>query len=697
MKISAFPMVKAACCFMMGMLTFPIFSCHDWLIPISITVLYCALEFMPATMRWHGWAVQLSLYLLSFIMGNYFYTSHFNATQLSVLPEVHDRYLGRFDQKPILKSYHIEAKLSITRNSSSTTDLRAKVTHVLAKFSLADSLILNFHKGDKMIFEGCPVDIPLQKNPQRFQRKHHLFYQGLVQQIRINEGCWTKLNFGDNYRITDKLEQIRRNFSKELDNKIKEPRNRAIVQALLLGIRDGMPVEVLQTFSNTGAIHVLAVSGLHVGAVLFFFVWLMKRLIKRDNSYKWVPLIILIPLALSYMIITGFSSSVIRSVIMFSTVLLGKTWFKNANTVNLLFVCAIWMLLYNPFYIHDLSFQFSFLSLGGILIIQPELKKWWAPKHYITRYIWELTSVSIAAQIFVFPISIYYFHQFPIYFIPAGLLAIPLAILLVYGGLLLPVIIYSDLFFHDFFIDLYTSIVKFLDSSMQFIEAWPGAVWRHIYFDFWDVTGLYVAIACLLHFITIKSKDTFYMAVIIMLVLMGKFMIRDINQNKQIKFCFYATPRGHLVDVFYGKFALVLKSNHLDLSTEKHNSEFNRISHGIQNIIYADDFQSIKAQDFKFSRGVGQIDKMYWSENFNTFLKMKDVITFSMVFINRDDFHIPKNQINFPPKLLVVLAGDLYKKKKDGWIKYLQENKIVFVDTSSQGYFEWDIKGKRYY
>lgn len=691
MKISAFPLVKAACCFIAGMLAFPFIYCYCWKLPFFIAICYGLLDFISSVSGWHRWAIHVSLYCLAFTLGNYFYSSHYKKVHLSSLPEEYDSFIATFEQQPQQKKYYIEAKLSIAPKQRALSGRCKFQTNILAKFSLTDAEILYFQKGDHITFEGCPMQIPLQKNPQRFQRRSHLFYQGIVQQIQIREGCWSKSEIKTPYNIAVKLEKIRRNFAKDLDNRIEEPRARAIVKALLLGIRDGMPAEILQSFSNTGAIHVLAVSGLHVGAMLFIFIWGIKKLTNRNKRLKWLPLITLVPLAFFYMMITGFSSSVIRSVIMFCTILIGKTWFKNTNSVNLLFVCAVWMLLYNPFYIHDLSFQFSFLSLLGILLFQPELKKWWLPQNKITLYIWELTSVSLAAQIFVFPLSIYYFHQFPVYFIPASLLAVPLAILLVYGGLLLPVIIYTDIFFQKLYLDLYSGLVWLLDTSMCCIESWPFSVWRYIYFDVWDVLGLYVIVASLLFFIQVKSRNALCVASLLMLILMVKFMVRDVGQNRQFKFCFYELRRGHLADVYFGKMAFVMKSKNLEFTTEKFNSNYNRLKQGIQDVIYLNDSIEVKAQDVEFNHGVGKIFNTYWCTNFTTYSKLKDSINFSIVFITREDHHVCLDNIRLSPKTLVVLSGDLGRKMKKDWVKYLNKKQLPFVDISQHGYFEWDV------
>ena len=119
-------------------------------------------------------------------------------------------------------------------------------------------------------------------------------------------------------------------------------------------------------------------------------------------------------------------------------VIIGKEWFRNSNTINILFVSAIWMLLYDPYYIYDLSFQFSYLSLLSIILLQPQIKLWYIPVGKGTTYIWELISVSISAQILVFPLSVYYFNQFPVYFILSNIVAVPMAIFLVYGGFFIP-------------------------------------------------------------------------------------------------------------------------------------------------------------------------------------------------------------------------------------------------------------------
>ena len=208
---------------------------------------------------------------------------------------------------------------------------------------------------------------------------------------------------------------------------LSSPAERDLALALILGQRQGMRREVLEAFMDTGAMHVLAVSGLHVGLLAAVFRFLLWRLPWYRRSWTWARLALLLTAVWSFALLTGASPSVLRAALMFSLLELGLQWRQPNSSYNSLAGSAFILLVYNPLYLWDLGFQLSHLAVWGILYFyQPIYRLWYIP-HRLGNWLWQMTAVSLAAQLASLPLCLYHFHQFPLLFWLSGWLVLPLA------------------------------------------------------------------------------------------------------------------------------------------------------------------------------------------------------------------------------------------------------------------------------
>ena len=188
----------------------------------------------------------------------------------------------------------------------------------------------------------------------------------------------------------------------------------AVGAALILGKRDELQQDLRNAYADTGAIHVLAVSGLHVGFVAFGLGWLLGLGLLGRRSWRWVRLVLILLGIWAFALVTGLSPSVQRAATMFSFIQLGLVLDRRASIYNTLAASAFVLLLVDPFLLFDVGFQLSYLAVTGIIFFQPKIYRAWHPPNRLLDYCWKLTAVAIAAQLTTFPISIYYFHQFPV-------------------------------------------------------------------------------------------------------------------------------------------------------------------------------------------------------------------------------------------------------------------------------------------
>ena len=247
----------------------------------------------------------------------------------------------------------------------------------------------------------------------------------------------------------------------------------AIAQALILGDKSLLDTEIKNAFTNTGAMHVLAVSGMHVGLIMYLFITVFgffPRFITKKQA-TWVVVIFL----WIYALITGFSASVIRAVLMFTFVAVSQVSAKQYDSLNSLFLSAFVLLVLNPLYLLDIGFQLSYLAMVGIFLFYDKIEKLLQFRHARLKELWQGTALGFAAQLMTTGISLCYFHQFPNYFVLTNL------------GLMFFSTIIMGLGFLLFVIKWVPGLSKFIGIILGFsvfgmywivqqIEALPGAV-----------------------------------------------------------------------------------------------------------------------------------------------------------------------------------------------------------------------------
>ena len=358
-------------------------------------------------------------------------------------------------------------------------DSKKTTGHVLLNIE-KDSTSLLFHTGDLVFLKNKFQDIKSSLNPHQFNYKHYLKKQGINQQVYIthqeilllDESKVSLLRFIDAFRVKIQKSLRRYHFT---DDEL------AVMNALLLGQRQEISKQLSDNYSKAGAIHILAVSGLHVGVILLILSLILKPL-ERVNNGKLIKLVLVILSLWFFAILAGLSASVIRAVTMFSAIALGQFFNKrNAVEHSLIFSMFI-ILLWKPLFLFDVGFQLSYTAVFGIIWIQPVLYQLWKPNFFIVDKGWQLITVSVAAQLGVLPISLFYFHQFPALFFISNLIIIPFLGVILGLGLVVLVLSYMSilpLFLEGF----YGGIISILNKVVAFVARQESFLFSEISFS----------------------------------------------------------------------------------------------------------------------------------------------------------------------------------------------------------------------
>ena len=273
-----------------------------------------------------------------------------------------------------------------------------------------------------------------------------------------------------------------------------------IAQALILGDKSLLNNEIRSAFSATGAMHILAVSGLHIGLILQLLIFIIQFTANWMSRSKAIFVIVLI--LWFYALMTGFSPSVIRAVFMFSVLTLTQWTGQQISSINSLFFTAFIIVLLKPMYFFDIGFQLSYLAMLGIFLFYPVIGRSWTPQNKILHYLWEGTAIGFAAQVVTTPLTLYYFHQFPNYFAIANLGLMGLSSVVLAVGIFILGLHFVPL------LGKLSGIILFLSlwlmfAFIQWIESWPGA----LVYGF-DITPIWIPLLFFIATVVLLGKPT---------------------------------------------------------------------------------------------------------------------------------------------------------------------------------------------
>mgnify|MGYP000235752334 FL=1 len=429
-----------------------------------------------------------------------------------------------------------------------------------------DSIASFFKIGDRILIKNKFIAIKESLNPHQFNYKNYLVKQGIHQQVYttkqelllLDQTSTSFLGFIAAFRL--KIQQSLQQYDFSEDEL-------AIMNALLLGQRQDISKELTANYSKAGAIHILAVSGLHVGIILWMLSFVLKPL-ERYKKGKVIKLVLVLLFLWFFAVLAGMSASVTRAVTMFSAIAIGQFFNKrNAIEQSLIFSMFL-LLLLKPLFLFDVGFQLSYLAVFGIIWVQPVFYQLWKPKYYIIDKGWQLITVSTAAQLGVLPISLFYFHQFPGLFFLSNLLIIPFLGVILGTGIIVLGLSYLTIL-PIFLVDIYGGIISILNRLVAFIARQEAFLFSDISFSFIKMFFSYlVIIACFQFFLKRNAKRClFFLSTV--LVFQSVFFYEKYHIEKNNEFIVFHKSRNSIVGIRTGSFLEVY--NDMDSLVTKQN------------------------------------------------------------------------------------------------------------------------------
>ncbi len=424
-----------------------------------------------------------------------------------------------------------------------------KETPVLLNL-IADSNSNKLEYGSMVALHKLPQPISDPQNPGQFDYRQYLLSKGISYQVYAKPKDWKYLNCNRGNNFMSLSYKTREALHGSLISAGLAGNELGVVSALVLGQKDYLNSDLKKAYSGAGAMHVLAVSGLHVG-IIYLILNFVLSFMNRGKHLKVLRALLLLMLLWAYAFITGLGPSVLRATTMFSFVVIGTALNRTPNIYNTLAASALLLLLINPMLLFNVGFQLSYVAVFGIVYLQPLIYNWFYVKNKMLDYIWQITAVSIAAQIATLPIVVYNFHQIPIYGLLSNLIVIPAAAIILIGALMIFVFSFSATLSSGIGYLLYW-IVKGTNYTVFQIDALPGSKMSGLFITAIMAFLLYLFIVGVIEGLRRRHFKLLLIASAIFLVFTGLDFKEDVLQAGNSKFCVYSNYQVLTIDCIQG-------------------------------------------------------------------------------------------------------------------------------------------------
>ena len=510
------------------------------------------------------------------------------------------------------------------------------------------------------------------KNPGNFDYAKYLEKQQVYAQIYADSA---NIYFGEIEKSTGYYTyNLRKKILENLRESGFNETELSVLHALILGQQQDISPEILQDYRFAGAVHILSVSGLHV-AYIYAFLSFLLLFFPNNKTGKVVKLILLLLSLWGFAFLAGMAPAIVRAVVMFSFVSVGKFLHRNTNIFHTLLASAVIILLWKPSFLFDVGFQLSYIALFFILWVHPIFSNFWKPKNKIKNYFWEILTVSFAAQIGTFPLSLYYFHQFPSLFFITNLLVLPLLSVVMIYGVIITILAAFDI--TNFYLSKILEYgILIINKTIGFVAEFEPFVFQDVSFNMGMLIGYYLLLFSF--FIWLKTPKYHNLKWVLgsVLVVQSVYIATEIQTQNSSEWIVFNQSKSTLLAERKSN-AIMFFSN--DSILNKYLSE----NYVVDNFIERIEKEPIRNVYFFKGKTILIIDDF---SVFPTGLRPDIVLLRQSPKINLERIfqeHLPET---------VIADASNYKSYIELWRKSCELHQIAFHSTYENGYFSMQNK-----
>ena len=663
------PLVLGIICYYSGW-----FAASDtcaFIITCGAFLLYLCLTFTKKSNSLFSIPVFLLLNIIIFFSGSII--SYYNDVQ-------HDKtwfghninpqnvYLCRITDAPSEKEHSWKVPVSIISVIENGKIIPASGKAFLYLYKDNGAMLL--HKEDSILVPGKWQTIKNAGNPFEFDyaafcKRNNIYYQ---QSCSLND---IRLYATNDPTSTGFIDKAHNWCMQQLDRYISDPKTKGLMQAMLLGDEVNLDEDLRQSYSDTGIVHIIAISGSHVTIVFFVITWLLWWL--KDKKYLWVKYAVALPLVWLYVLMAGASPSAIRAALMFSLLAFSIMFQKNTNNLNQLFAAAFLLLCVQPAWLFSTGFQLSFVAVLSIILFYKRIYKWLSPENKIAKILWASVAASIAVEILIAPLVIYYFHSFPLLFIVVNVigylfmgLALILGISIITLSFIPPVA--------QFIGSCTVWIVTFFNKIVVWLQTFNPASFHFLILKNIELLLVYLIVCGIALFLIGKKKTALFAGLIAAVFLMTSFCNDEWVNLHQQRLVIYNTPKACQIELINGKTYTILNTD----------------TAAVKKIVY--------------TVNPAHINWGAWQEHKTASTEIVDLNGKTLLLLDHDidtTTHFPVNYLFInnaketdPVKLqkifspsLIIIGNNYPRLQADKFIKACRRNGIAIHDIANDGAF----------
>lgn len=464
-------------------------------------------------------------------------------------------------------SYKDSATLLVTLSEQTIEKTKsvkadARVSYIIKgeeKVFSTGKIIMYFKKDPSLqqLDYGCQIifNKPLQRiknsgNPGGFDYTRYSLFHDITHQVYLKPGEFEVLKSKNENWFTKFLLSIREKVLHVLRTNIKSEKELGLAEALLIGYKDDLDQTLVQSYTNTGVVHIIAISGLHLGLIYWLLAFLLKPL--KKMKMRWLRPVFIIAGLWLFSLLAGGQPSVLRAALMFTCIVIAENFGRKNNIYNTLSASAFILLCINPYWLWDVGFQLSYAAVLSIVIFFRPIYNWFCFKNKIVDFLWKLNAVTFAAQILTLPISIFHFHQFPVYFFLTNFIAVPLSSIILFGEIFLCAISFIPA------IALFTGkvltwLLWSMNTYIEYVEAIPFSLWDGLQLDIYQTVLLILFITGTSYWLIEKRMNGLKAGIIAFLAFVVLRSYSFIQAENQEKIIVYNVPQKSAVDFIDGR------------------------------------------------------------------------------------------------------------------------------------------------
>ena len=496
----------------------------------------------------YSWITGIILNVAIFTAGTTLTILQLKEAQITLRGNTQTVWEGKLLTEPVQRAKTVKFILKIFKRADHDSVLPRSVK--VMGYLKTDTLPAGLHLGSSLIFRGKMSTVEAPKNPGEFNYRDYLLNRGIKYTVFIDRKNWKYLPAPAGFSLPAVFSHWRNQLLQSMRAQGLSQDEYAVAAAILLGYDQLIDPGLHQDFTAAGAVHILCVSGMHVGIIFLIFGFLLGFLVRFKNG-NYMRNVLLILIIWSYALLTGLSPSVSRAATMISLFILADILRRGYDNFNILAASAFLLLLLNPLLLFDVGFQLSYAAVTGILMFYFPIYRSVYIRNKILQTVWAALVVSLSAELGIFAIAAHYFHQFPLYFLLTNLAVFALSYLIIFSGLAFLSLSWIPLINHLLAVVL-AKMVSTLIVIVRFVASMPFSAVYDLYFPWFKVVLIFTLLIWCYYLFIHKNLHMLMPALATIALLLAMHSFRQVRLLRQEKFIIYSLRRHTAIDLIAG-------------------------------------------------------------------------------------------------------------------------------------------------